>query len=597
MNSDGPSARDPFTLCGLFGSPGIGVGSAVVIGRAATRHKRYRIQVGDVVREVERFKTAVGDSIARLREVVSWAGGKATGEMAVLDAYILMIGDPFLGEEVRRRIESERKNCEWALTSTLAGFAKQLDGADDPYLRERQHDFDFVGEILLRALRGGGDKHEPFVRLGHPGVVVAHDLSPADVAALSREPVLGIVTECGTRTGHTAILAAALEIPAVVGAADALRHVNPGDEVVVDGFRARVVVGPTHEQVERAKRGAHRHRLRWDRGKDGAGLPIRMACGTSITVRANIELPEEASLAIARGAQGIGLYRTEFLCLGGASLPSEDEQYETFRKLVELVAPKVVTLRTFDLGGDKFASSSLLPCELNPALGLRAIRLGLAYPEVLRAQLSAMVRASAHGPIRIMFPMVATLTELREARKLLLSVIADNDRRGLDRAKGVPVGVMLEVPSAVVMADLFAAESDFLSLGTNDLVQYTLAADRTNRSLAYLCSALDPSVLRMIRMAVQGAVRHQKPLSVCGEMASDLLGAVVLVGLGVRELSMVGAAVPNIRECLVRVRLDDAERVATECLALDTAERVERHVAERFVSCLVDLLPSDADLG
>ncbi|PKN31332.1 MAG: phosphoenolpyruvate--protein phosphotransferase, partial [Deltaproteobacteria bacterium HGW-Deltaproteobacteria-20] len=324
---------------------------------------------------------------------------------------------------------------------------------------------------------------------------------------------------------------------------------------------------------------------------------VVMACGTPITVRANIELPEEAPLAVQRGAQGVGLYRTEFLYINRSSLPSEQEQYETYRKLVESVAPRIVTLRTFDIGGDKFASSISVPPELNPALGLRAIRLGLSHPDILRAQLSAMVRASAHGPVRIMIPMVATITELRETRQMLRSVIEDIDGRGLARAKDIPLGVMLEVPSAVVLADLFAIEADFMSLGTNDLIQYTLAADRTNRSLAYLASAFDPSILRLVRAASQAAVRQATPLSVCGEMASDLLGAIVLVGLGLRELSMEGAAVPEVKECLRRVFREEAEQVAMECLSLDTAERVEQHVARAFAPRLVDLLQGDLDAG
>ncbi len=595
MTPEEPDVRNhvSVTLRGLCGSPGVGVGPAIVIGRAATRHKWRKVQDCDVDLEVERFRGAVREGAARLREVIAAASAKARGEIAILDAYVLMLGDPVLHEEVERKIRLDRKSCEWAVASTLREFAEQIEDAEDPYLRERRHDFDFVGEILLRVLRGFDD--HPLVRLEHPGIVVAHDLSPADIAALAHEPILGIVTERGTRTGHTAIIARALEIPAVVGATDALRHVNPGDEVVVDGFRADVVIRPTQEQHEQAERRAERHRSRKDQLKESVALPVVMACGTPVTVRANIELPQEAPLAVQRGAQGVGLYRTEFLYINRSSLPSEQEQYETYSKLVESVAPRLVTLRTFDIGGDKFASSISVPPELNPALGLRAIRLGLSHPDILRAQLAAMVRASAHGPVRIMIPMVATITELRETRQMLRSVIEDVDRRGLDRAKDVPLGVMLEVPSAVVLADLFANEADFMSLGTNDLIQYTLAADRTNRSLAYLASAFDPSILRLVRAASQAAVRHATPLSVCGEIASDLLGAIVLVGLGLRELSMEGAAVPEVKECLRRVFREEAEQVAMECLSLDTAERVEQHVARAFAPRLVDLLQGEVD--
>jgi phosphotransferase system enzyme I (PtsI) len=582
------------TLHGLSGSPGVGVGPAIVIGRTATPFKRRKVPDCEVDIEVERFRVAVQEGECRLREVITRAGKSVLGELAILDAYVLMLGDPVLNEEVERKIRLDRKCSEWAVASTVREFAAQLEGAQDPYLRERSHDFDFVGELLVRVLQGAFDVH-PLVKLEHPCIVVAHDLSPADTAALAHEPILGIVTERGTRTGHTAIIARALEIPAVVGVTDALQYANPADEIVVDGFRGEVVIRPTQEQRARAARRAEQHRSRKDQLQEAVGLPVVMACGTPVTIRANIQLPEEATLAVQRGAQGIGLYRTEFMYINRTSLPSEDEQFETYRGLVQTVAPRSVTLRTFDIGGDKFASSIPFPSELNPALGLRAIRLGLSRPDILREQLRAMVRASAHGRVRIMLPMIATLTELREIKRMLASVIEDMDRRGIARNESIPLGVMLEVPSALVLADLFAAEADFMSVGTNDLIQYTLAADRTNRSLAYLSSPFDPAILRLIGAAVKAAERHDTPLSVCGEMASDPLGAIVLVGLGLRELSMEGASVPEIKESLRRVHRDEAENVARQGLALDTAEHVEQLVARTFAPRLVDLLQDDPE--
>ena len=591
---DAPDSRNPesVTLTGLCGSPGVGVGSAIVIGRTVTPFKRRKVPDREVDVEVVRFRDAIRGAEAQLRAVIDNAGRKVGGELAILDAYVLMLADPALNEEVERKIRLDRKCAEWAVATTMREFGAQFEDAEDIYLRERSHDFDFVGELLVRVLRGAVDVH-PLVKLEHPGVVVAHDLSPADTASLVHEPVLGIVTERGTRTGHTAIMARALDIPAVVGVADALHHVNPGDEVVADGIRARVIVRPTDEQRERAQRRAEQHRSRRDQLREAVGRPVVMACGTPITIRANIELPEEAPIAVQRGAHGVGLYRTEFMYISRSSPPSEDEQYETYRTLVEAVAPSSVTLRTFDIGGDKFASSLSMAPELNPALGMRAIRLGLARPEILNEQFSAMVRASAHGPIRIMLPMVATLTELRQVRTMLDMVIAEIDQRGLPRAESIPLGVMLEVPSALLLADRFAAEADFMSLGTNDLIQYTLAADRTNRALAYLSNPFDPAHLRLIRGAAQAANRHNTPLSVCGEMASDPLGAIVLVGLGLRELSMESASVPEIKECLRRIYREEAEKVALAGLELDTAEHVEQHVARAFALRLVDLLEDD----
>lgn len=581
------------TLRGIPGSPGVAVGPATVIGRTVTPFKRRHVPDFEIDNEVERFNLAVGDAEAHLRGVMDRAG-RAGGELAILDAYILMLGDEVFSTEVERKIRIDRKSAEWAVASTIRELAAHFEGAEDPYLRERSHDFHFVGELLVRALRGGPDV-APLLALDQSGVVLAHELSPADTAAMIHEPLLALVTEGGTRTGHTAIMARAFDIPAVVGVTDALLHANPGDMIVVDGNRGTVVIRPTDDELARARRREQVHQSRRQQLRDLEQRPATMACGTPVTTRANIELPEEAAGAVERGALGIGLYRTEFMYINRSSPPTIDEQYETYRDLVLTVAPQPVTLRTFDIGGDKFASALSLPSEMNPALGVRAVRLGLSRPQLLFDQLTAMVRASAHGPIRIMIPMVATLTELRQVHDLLRTVLEDIDRQGIDRAAQVPLGVMMEVPSALLMADRFAIEADFMSIGTNDLVQYTLAVDRTNQSLAALASPYDPSILRLIRMTAEASERHRTPLSVCGEMASDPLGALLLVGLGLRDLSMEAASVAEIKETLRRVRCDEAERVARESLQLDTAERVEQHVARAFAARLADLLEESPD--
>ncbi|MCU0691673.1 MAG: phosphoenolpyruvate--protein phosphotransferase [Polyangiaceae bacterium] len=584
----GSVGQEPVSLRGICGSPGIGIGPAVVIGRPVTSFKRRHVLDRDVDVEVERFRKAVIDAEAHLRQVIARAG-RATAELDILEAYVLMISDDALATEVERKIRVDRKSAEWSVVSSIREFAVQFEGAEDLYLRERSHDFHFVGELLLRVLRGGPGA-TPLIKLEQPAVVVAHELSPADAASLAREPVLGIVTECGTRTGHTAIMARAFEIPTVVGVAEALAHTRPGDVVVVDGIRGVFTVRPSGEQLLVAReRDRVLQELRLHL-RDDLDRPAAMGCGTPIVIRANIEFLDEVPAALARGAQGIGLFRTEYLYINRAVPPSEDEQYETYRALAATLAPQCATLRTFDIGGDKFASSLELPPELNPALGLRAVRLGLSCPELLRQQLRAMVRASAAGTLRIMLPMIATLHELRAVRELLGEAIAEVDARGLPRAARIPLGIMLEIPSALLLATEFAREADFFSIGTNDLIQYTLAADRTNRSLAYLASPFDPSIVRLVRMAVGAATLNNRPLSVCGEMASDPLGALLLVGLGVRELSMEAAALLEVKEALRRVPLAEAELVAQEALAMDGAEAVEQCMARAFAPRLYDLL-------
>jgi phosphotransferase system enzyme I (PtsI) len=430
--------------------------------------------------------------------------------------------------------------------------------------------------------------------VAQPTIIVAHDLSPADTAAMIREPIVGMVTEVGTRTSHTAIMARALEIPAVVGVAGVLENVRTGDTVIVDGLRGEVFIRPSEQTAEEARARGDRHLSRTQLLRRRSREPTTLACGTPMALLANVELPTEALLAIEHGAEGIGLYRTEFLYIDRKDVPTEDEQYELYRTIVQMVSPRPVTLRTFDLGGDKMAASIAVPHDMNPSLGVRAVRLSLREPKIFTTQLRAMVRASAHGEVRIMVPMVASLNELREVRTLLDRAVAEVDALKLARGK-TPLGVMIEVPSAAVCADLFAREASFFSIGTNDLVQYALAVDRSSHGLASLASPFDPSILRLTRYACSAAREAGIPVSVCGAMASDPLAALLLVGLGVRELSMEAAAIAEIKETLRRCTLEECEQIAEEALQLDTATAVELCVAETFAPRLSDLLGGDEE--
>ncbi|MBI5536156.1 MAG: phosphoenolpyruvate--protein phosphotransferase [Deltaproteobacteria bacterium] len=581
---DGAAQR----LRGISGSPGIAIGPAVVTGPTTARFKQRNIAGHEADSEVQRFHAAVKHAKAGLRRVMQRAGHLGA-ELTILEAYILMLGDPILGDETERHIRVNLLCAEWAVSRAIQEMASQVMIADDLYLRERSRDFHFVGDMLVRSLRGEQDGQQ-FLKLDRPSIVVAHDLSPADTAAMVREPVIALVTEVGSRTSHTSIMARALEIPAVVGVADALSRINPGDELVVDGLRAEVTIGPSESELAIAREREQQHLTRCKRLRHTRDRLTTTACGVPIALRANIELPGEALLAVDHGAQGVGLYRTEFLYVDRASPPSEDEQYELYRTVIQTLVPHPVTLRTFDLGGDKFSSSFDVPSDLNPALGLRAVRLALASPELFLAQLRAMVRASAHGPMSVMIPMIATMTELRSVKALLARAIEQVDQRGLPRARHVPLGVMIEVPSAALLAESFAREADFLSLGTNDLVQYTLAADRTSRALAYLASPFDPSVLRLIALVVDAAAKQSTPLSICGEMASDPVGAILLVGLGLREMSMEASSVPEIKETLRRVTLAEAQEAARSVLGCETAEEVSAALDRLFAGRLADLL-------
>ncbi|GAC1360568.1 MAG: phosphoenolpyruvate--protein phosphotransferase [Polyangiales bacterium] len=609
----GSSARMPVgPLHGIAGSPGVAIATALVLEQGRGHIPRRTLMREEVALELERYIDAVEDAKAQIAEVHTRVSSKLPVEhLKILEAYQMMLGDPNLAGSVNHEIKDKLRNCEWAVEVAVQHLVREFDQLDDAYLRERKHDVEFVGDRLQRALAnsvptsvgmvrvsqasipGQRPIRRPTpplgVRVAQPTIIIAHDLSPADTAAMIREPIVGMVTEVGTRTSHTSIMARALEIPAVVGVAGLLENVRTGDTVIVDGLRGEVYIRPSHEAAERARERGDRHLSRTQVLRSRSREKTTLACGTPMTLLANVELPTEALLAIEHGAEGIGLYRTEFLYIDRKELPTEDEQYELYRTIVQMVAPRPVTLRTFDLGGDKFAASVPVPHDINPSLGVRAVRLALRETKLFLTQLRAMVRASAHGEVRVMVPMVTNLHELREVRALLQHAISEIEAAGIPHGS-TPLGVMIEVPSAAICADLFAREAAFFSIGTNDLVQYALAVDRSSHGLANLATPFDPSILRLVRFITRAARDNGIPVSVCGAMASDPLAALLLVGLGVRDLSMEAAAIGEIKETLRRSTLEECEAAAEEALQLDTATAIELCLAESFAPRLSDLL-------
>jgi phosphotransferase system enzyme I (PtsI) len=576
-------------LEGIAGSPGLALGPAIVLDRRTGVVRRHipNHQIDD---ELDRFDQAVELAAKSIGEAAERSKG-SRAESSILEAYVLMVKDETLRDEVERRIRIDRLCAEWALTVAVDEMAEKLGHAEDSYLAERSHDIQFVGQSVLRALAG---RAEPLTLGGkEPGVLVARDLSPAETASLTKDNVRAIVTEVGTRTSHTSILARALEIPAVVGVAGVLGQVGDGDLILVDGIRGRVTLAPSAEVRASAQHRAEKYR---DAQKARLLLrdrPVLTRCGQGISLKGNIELPGEAGLALDQGAQGIGLYRTEFLYVNRKDLPSEDEQYETYRRVLEVVMPLPVTLRTFDIGGDKFVSSMQVPGDMNPALGLRAVRLGLARRDLFLTQLRAMVRASAHGPLRIMIPMIASVGELREVKLLFDRAVKEVDAAGQARAPHVPLGIMVEVPSAAILADRLAPEAAFMSIGTNDLVQYALAVDRSSPALAYLASFFDPAILRLIRGVIDAGATHNRPVFVCGAMASDPLAAVLLVGMGLRELSLEASSIPDVRAGLETITIGEAEEAAQRAEECATAAEVE----DLFRDTFGDRVASGAESG
>jgi phosphotransferase system enzyme I (PtsI) len=577
-------------LRGIAGSPGVAIGKAVVLGSPREAYAHRLIEPSEVSLELGRYEVAVTNAQQDLRDMARRVESKSA-EASILEAYVLMVGDESLAEAVSHQITSEHRCVEWAVASAIEAYAKRLAAVNDAYLRERSHDVEFIGERLLRAL--GGRSTDRIPKLDGQLIIVARDLSPADTAAMVTEPVAGFVTEIGTRTSHTSIMARALEIPAVVGVTGAVTRIASGDLVIVDGLKGTVTIRPSGADIDEARGRADRYSALAKGLQQERDRPPTTKCGVAVTLRANVELPAEAVLARDQGAEGIGLYRTEFLYIDKASPPTEDEQYQIFRAVVEASNPKPVTLRTFDIGGDKYASTFKLPPEMNPMLGLRAVRLALSRQDVFMEHLRAMVRASAHGDVRIMVPMVASLGELREVRTLLERAKSEVLAKGQAAADKIPLGVMVEVPAAAILVDIFAQEAAFLSLGTNDLIQYALAVDRTSRSMAYLASGFDPSILRLIANVIRAGEEWDCPVSLCGAMASDPLASILLLGLGLRDFSMEAAAIPEIKETLRRVTLAEAESVAAEVMRLRTAEEVEHAVAAAFAPRIYDLLSGE----
>lgn len=569
------------TLRGICASPGIAVGTVTLFDRRSVPIPRRAIGPSEIEPEVQRLMSALATSRRELEEVRDAFDFGAENRM-VLEAHLLMHRDELL---VGAAVEGIRGgvNAEWAVRRAIEAMALRLSSAREAYLSDRARDVEQVGEHVLRVLTGVGLQLPPFDR---PTILVATDLSPAEAARLPRDKVLAIVTDLGTATSHTAILARALGIPAVVGVHGVMRALSPGDVVVVDALRGDIVVAPNELEEARAEERGRRYRLFTGRLRDREGSPGATLDGTKVEVLANVELEVEVDEAYAQRAEGIGLYRTEFLYLED-HLPGEDEQAELYARVASRMAPRPVTLRTFDLGADKMPLLGLGRAP-NPALGLRGLRLSLACPDLFRLQLRAMMRAAAVTPLRVMFPMVCTLDELRRARAMVDTAKRELEERGIAH-RPLSIGVMIEVPSAVAIADVLARECDFFSVGTNDLTQYALAVDRQNPRVSHLVRALEPALLRMLHTIREAAASRSIPVSVCGDLAAHPMAIPILLGLGYRSLSMPASEIAITREILDRVDLFACEEAARACLSCATGIEVEQCVGELLGSALGEI--------
>ncbi len=576
-------------LKGVGVSGGVGIGQVVLIERVASDIcPCYVLQPDEVEAEVLRFENAVESAAERLKTIKGHIDSDhPLGDHAyILDTHILLLRDRMLYEGTKKVISEDRQNAEWALSEVMMKITSAFDTIEDEYLKERARDVHFVGERVLRILMGLSSERK-IHQLPPNSIIVAHDLSPADAAQIKREDVLGIVTDVGGRTSHTAIMARSLKIPAVTGMEKISRMVQTGDTIVVDGSTGIVILNPDPEMIFRYRQ---RHDVfrNYQQSLMAFGrLPAVTRDGNrSIRITANIELVDEMDIALNHGCEGIGLFRTEYLFLGRSDLPSEQEQYEAYRRVLEYNRPKPVTIRTLDVGGDKIASSLNLPQETNPAMGLRAIRLCLSYREIFQTQLRAILRAACHGNCRLMIPMISCMSEILATKNIINHVKTELAAEGIEFCNDYKLGILVEVPSAAAIADLLAREVDFFSIGTNDLIQYALAIDRVNEHVNYLYDTLHPAVLRLIRHVVNAGQARGIDVSMCGEMAGDPVNIPILIALGINELSMNALSIPIVKKLIRSITLEECLELTDQAFRMQEADEIhaflESWITERF---------------
>jgi phosphoenolpyruvate-protein phosphotransferase (PTS system enzyme I) len=586
MTTDNPPTETRFYGVGV--SPGIARARIHVISEESEDVPRYTITPAEIAAEIGRFETALIQTRAQILEmqqrIAEAIGAKDAG---IFDAHLLVVEDRTLIDEVLRKLESDLCNVDYVFQEVATNYSDTLSKIDDPYLRERALDIQDVTRRVVRNLQGKSQM--AFLGVTEPHILVAHNITPSDTATMNRHQVLGLATDLGSRTSHTAIMARSLSIPAVVGLHDVTDKLQTGDEVLLDGYNGLLILNPTPDTLW------HYGELKQRKQQVAEQLTgLRETSSTTrdgrhIVLSANIELPGDVGSVAENGAEGIGLYRTEFLYMHRSSLPSEDEQFETYRKVAEQVAPHPLIVRTFDLGGDKVGGGVDTSDELNPFMGLRAIRYCLEHPEMFKAQLRALLRAGAGANnLKIMFPMISGVAELRRALAVLDEAKTELRQNGLAFSEETEVGAMIEIPSAALCADALAREVDFFSVGTNDLIQYALAVDRVNERIAHLYEPTHPAVVRLLKMISDAAHAHNIWVGVCGEMAGDLAMVPLLLGLGMDELSVSASLVPRVKKAVQTLALPECEQLVQESLQLDTpaeilalcAEVAQRHYGD-----------------
>ena len=573
--------RTDIVLKGIGVSPGISIGMAFLVdgGRLETPAYCY-LDLAYIPLEVKRFKKAVQESKDQLLKIRNKLLNDVKGKehIRIIDAHLLMLEDKMLIDDTIKTIKKEKVNVEWAIRMVMKEIRDFFDSVDDEYIRERGSDIDHICDRVLKNLMG--KKHETIAEIKEEVIVIAHDLAPTDTVQMVKGKVLGFLTDIGGKTSHTAIVARSLEIPAVVGLENITQKVNAGDTLIIDGTSGMVVINPSKKVIRdyEKKKGQYSdyEKLLHHYKK----LPAEMLDGRRVRLMGNIEMVEEIPSLIDHGAEGIGLYRTEFLYLNRKDLPTEDEHFKVYKDVVERVSPHPTIIRTLCIGGDKFLSQMELAPEMNPAMGLRAIRFCLKEPDIFKTQLKGVLRASVYGNLKIMFPMISGMEELRKAKAIMEEAKEELRKEQKPFNPKIFVGAMIEVPSAAIIADILAREVDFFSIGTNDLLQYSLAIDRVNEHVAYLYEPLHPAALRIIKHIVDAAHNANIAVGVCGEMAGEPEHALILLGLGLDQLSMNALSILKVKKIIRSIKYSDAKEIAETALAFSTAGEIERFIRD-----------------
>lgn len=577
------------TKTGIAVSPGVAIGPATVFGAETFRIPQRFVSVDAVEAEIGRFESALA-SVTHALEENERVAEERLGQQyaAIFSAHRMMLQDPKLTSEIESLIRTKCFSPEFASSRVLRNYARAFQNLGNPYLAERSADVVDLEKRLLRALLG--EQRTELSLLTEPVIILAHNLTPSETAHLDQEFVLGFATEAGGHTSHTAILAGALELPAIVGTGHLLTDVSPGDIVIIDGNRGEVIIDPDEDTIAKYQDSVRHLASESERLSALRTVAAKTRDNVRVQVMGNIEFPQEVSHCTERGADGIGLYRTEFLYLRAGHDPTEEEHYEAYRQVISTIGDHPVVIRTLDLGADKVPGDSVdfAMTSDNPALGLRSIRLSLQHIDQFKTQLRAILRVAVHGDVRIMFPLITSLLELRKAKVILGDVIEDLEDAGVEFKRDVPVGMMVEVPAAALLADQFAQEVDFFSVGTNDLIQYTLAVDRSDPAVAGLYRAGDPSILRLLKIVLDSGRDAGVPVTVCGQMSSDPKYVPLLVGMGLRNVSVTPIAIPEIKDVIGHLSLQEAEEIATHALTLDVARDVENYLRERLDALLPD---------